>query len=80
MISEYTGDLVENSNSYAVYKTEELCFKCANNLTRTNTGLECEFCSHIYHIKCLNSKEYSDLDLNNIVLFICNSCQKNLDQ
>lgn len=56
------------------------CLKCNDIITNAYTGIECEFCSHKYHLKCLNSTEYCDLGLKETILFICDVCQNELGQ
>lgn len=64
-----------NSKSGVFLKNEGLCFKCAKNLNGIDNGLECTFCIKLYHLKCLDPKEYCCLESNEI-LYICNECQK----
>lgn len=82
MISTFTSSDLDNddSSSSCFYKTEGYCLKCNDIITSAYTGIECEFCSHRYHLKCLSSSEYCDLGLKETVLFICNVCQKDLSQ
>jgi len=82
MILTFTaGDLGnDNISSNYRYKTEGNCLKCKDIITSSYTGDECEFCSHKYHLKCLNSSEYCDIGIKEPVLFIFNVCQKELSQ
>lgn len=70
----------DDSSSNTFYKTEGNCLKFNDIITSSYTGVECEFCSHKYHLKCLSSTEYCDLGLKDTILFICNVCQKELGQ
>lgn len=82
MISTFTPSDLDNddSSSSNFYMTKGNCLKCNDIITISFTGIECEFCSHRYHLKCLSSSEYCDLGLKETVLFICNVCQKDLSQ
>jgi len=62
-----------------LYKTTGLCFACANNCNDLDNGLECMFCNKLYHIKCLDPKEYCCLGSDDI-LYICFKCQKNFNK
>lgn len=66
-----------------MYQNEGRCVKCKNTITNTNMAnmdIECEFCSDKYHLNYLSTKEYCDICLKDYILFICNTCQKNLNQ
>lgn len=70
----------DDINSNCLYKTEGHCFKCEGIISCSNIGTECELCTHKYHLECLDPAEYLDLGLTETILFICNMCQKALNQ
>lgn len=65
------------SSSSSIYKNTGLCFGCGHSLNDVQNGLACDFCSYIYHLKCLDKNEFCE-GSGESILFICNSCQKNL--
>lgn len=71
-------ECVNKSSSSSIYKNTGLCFGCGHSLNDVQNGLACEFCSFIYHLKCLDKNEFCDEGSGESILFICNSCQKNL--
>ncbi|XP_025205825.1 uncharacterized protein LOC112602107, partial [Melanaphis sacchari] len=60
------------------YVTVGLCFGCGRNLSELLKGVDCAFCSHMYHLKCLTTDEFCDMGENEPILFICKICQKDL--
>jgi len=44
------------------YVTVGLCFGCGRNLSELLLkGVDCAFCSHMYHLKCLTTDEFCDM-------------------
>lgn len=73
-----TNECSNKSSSSSIYKNTGLCFRCGHSLNDVQNGLSCEFCSYIYHLKCLDKNEICNEGSMESILFICNSCQKNL--
>lgn len=61
------------------YVTVGLCFGCGRNLSELLKGVDCAFCSHMYHLKCLTTDEFCGMGENEPILFICKICQKDLN-
>lgn len=61
------------------YVTVGLCFGCGRNLSELLKGVDCAFCSHMYHLKCLTTDEFCGIGENEPILFICKICQKDLN-
>jgi len=59
--------------------TVGLCFGCGRNLSELLKGVDCAFCSHMYHLKCLTTDEFCGMGENVPILFICKICQKDLN-
>ncbi|KAF0716996.1 HTH CENPB-type domain-containing protein [Aphis craccivora] len=71
-------DECSNKSISSIYKNTGLCFRSGHSLNDVQNGLSCEFCSYIYHLKCLDKNEICNEGSGESILFICNSCQKNL--
>lgn len=75
---EVHNDVENESFEVATFATAGLCFSCGLNLSVMFKGVECVFCSHIYHLRCLTNEEYSEIRVDDSILFICYLCQNNL--
>jgi hypothetical protein len=60
-------NLFQNKNIYT-----SLCFKCTNNLSRSQYGAKCAKCSRTFDIKCILKDKTRDFSSNS--LFMCNVC------
>jgi len=75
-----TDECSNKSSSSSIYKNTGFCFGCRHSLNYVQNGLSCEFCSYIYHLKCLDTNEICNEGSGESILFICNSCQKKINQ
>lgn len=82
LCNDIAPNIVEEIDNYiqsTYYGTAGLCFGCGKNLSELLKGVDCAFCSHMYHFKCLTTDEFCDMGENEPILFICKICQKDLN-
>jgi len=58
----------ESVNDVITYVTV-LCFSCGKNLSEISKGVDYNFCSYMYHLKCLTKDEFCDLGVGESFLF-----------
>lgn len=77
LCADITPNIVEDIDNDILtkYETVGLCFSCGRNLSELLKGVDCAFCSHLYHLKCLTTDEFCGMGENEPILFICKICQ-----